>query len=80
MADYSFGHLTAATDAFSDDTARFTTGSTIRSGDSTFYITTTNGGIRLRAFDVTFHHGTVNVFNRSQDRPAIGQMYPRFNK
>jgi hypothetical protein len=43
-------------------------------------ITTTNGGIRLRAFDVTYTSGTVNVFNRSQDRPATGQMYPRFNK
>ena len=80
MADYSFSHITVPSQSMFDTAARFKTGSTIRSGDSPFYITTTNGGIRLRAFDVTHTHGTVNVFNRSQDRPATGQMYPRFNK
>ena len=80
MADYSFSHITVPSQSMFDTAVRFTTGSTIRSGDSPFYIATTNGGIRLRAFDVTHTHGTVNVFNRSQDRPATGQMYPRFNK
>jgi len=80
MADYSFSHITVPSQSMFDTAARFKTGSTIRSGDSPFYITTTNGGIRLRAFDVTYTHGTVNVFNNSQDRPPNGQMYPRFNK
>ena len=80
MADYSFSHITVPSQSMFDTAARFKTGSTIRSGDSPFYITTTNGGVRLRAFDITYTHGTVNVFNNSQDRPATGQMYPRFNK
>ena len=80
MADYSFPHITVPSQSMFNTATRLTTGSTIRSGDSPFYITTTNGGVRLRAFDVTYTHGTVNVFNRGQDRPATGQMYPRFNK
>ncbi len=80
MADYSFSHITTPSRSMFDTVTRFTTGSTIRSGDSPFYITTTNGGIQLRAFDVTHTSGTINVFNSSQDRPPNGQMYPRFNK
>ncbi len=80
MADYSFSHITVPSQSMFDPATRFTTGSTIRSGDSPFYISITNGGLSLRAFDITYTSGTVNVFNRSQDRPATGQMYPRFNK
>ena len=80
MADYSFPHITVPSQSMFDTATRLTTGSTIRSGDSPFYITTTNGGISLRSFDVTHTSGTVNVFNRSQDRPPTGQLYPRFNK
>jgi len=80
MADHSFSNITVPSKSMFDTATRFTTGSTIRSGNSPFYITTTNGGVRLRAFEVTYTSGTVNVFNSSQDRPPNGQMYPRFNK
>ena len=80
MADYSFSHLTAATDMYSDDTARFTTGNNIRSGNSDFYMTVSNGGVPLGAFHLSHHSSTTNVFNSSQDRPPNGQLYPRFNK
>jgi len=80
MADYSFSHLTVPSQSMFNTATRFTTGNTIQSGNSLFRITTTNGGIRLRAFDVRYTSGTLNVFNRGQDRPPNGQMYPRFNK
>ena len=80
MADYSFSHITVPSQSMFDTAARFKTGSTIRSGNSDFYMTVSNGGVPLGAFHLSHHSSTTNVFNSSQDRPATGQMYPRFNK
>ncbi len=78
MADWTFGHLTVPTQSMFNTSTRYSITKTDLPGKTNISIT--NGGVSLGAFQVTFTSGTINVFNSSQDRPATGQMYPRFNK